>query len=549
MQNAGDRQKASVRKSFPAAELAVAFDCLRVALAVFDRNDCLIYANEQFRFLYRGIQAVEDLVGMRFDQIMRMVLANREIAGELAANKPEEWLEEFMALHRSKPFYAYEQRLADGRYLQVKERPTPDGGTVILWVDITEMMRERQRLEDAMQSATEGFALWGQSDKLIAHNDQFARLFGSAARPLRAGQDYAEVLRAALAGGRVQPAQDAEAWLAERLDYHRRPSSRAEFQLRDGRWFQMIESRTREGGTASVLTDVTALKESEIELRQRGKTLERTVHELEMVQVKTEEQATMLATMAEELDVARREAEQVSAYKTSFLRSITHELRTPLNAIIGFSEMIQTQALGKVGNPRYMEYAELVRSSGLHLLSLINQLLDLSRIEAGKMELAIEPNDLVEIVRYCLGMLDDSATKGKVALELDLPASPVTVGADLLAARQIVLNLLSNAIKFTEAGGYVRIVVQPEHEKARLTIKDTGVGIPEEDLPRLMQPFAQAGDILTRRAQGSGLGLAIARALVELHGGQIEIESELGIGTTVSVTLPLIQGDRSAAAD
>lgn len=549
MQNAGDRQKASVRKTFPAAELAVAFDCLRVALAVFDRDDCLIYANEQFRYLYRGIQAVEDLIGMRFDAIMRLVLANREIAGELAVNKPEEWLGEFMALHRSKPFYAYEQRLADGRYLQVKERPTPDGGTVILWVDITEMMRERQRLEDAMQSVTEGFALWSQSDKLIAHNDQFARLFGSTARPLRAGQDYGEVLRVALADGRVQPAQDAAAWLSERLDYHRRPSSRAEFQLRDGRWFQMIESRTREGGTASVLTDVTALKESEIELRQRGKTLERTVHELEMVQVKTEEQATMLATMAEELDVARREAERVSAYKTSFLRSITHELRTPLNAIIGFSEMIQTQALGKVGNPRYMEYAELVRSSGLHLLSLINQLLDLSRIEAGKMELAIEPNDLVEIVRYCLGMLDDSATKGKVALELDLPTSPVTVGADLLAARQIVLNILSNAIKFTEAGGYVRIVVQAERDEARLTIKDTGVGIPEEDLPRLMQPFAQAGDILTRRAQGSGLGLAIARALVELHGGQIEIESELGIGTTVSVTLPLMTTAESAAAD
>ena len=549
MQNAGDRQKASVRKNFPAAELAVAFDCLRVALAVFDRDDCLIYANEQFRYLYRGIQAVEELVGLRFDQIMRLALDNHEIAGELAVNSPEVWLEEFIALHRSKPFYAYEQRLADGRYLQIKERPTPDGGTVILWVDITEMMRERQRLEDAMQSVTEGFALWSQADKLIAHNDQFARLFGSTAHPVRAGQDYAAVLRTALAGGRVQPAQDAETWLTERLDYHRRPSSRAEFQLRDGRWFQMIESRTREGGTASVLTDVTALKESEIELRQRGKTLELTVHELEMVQVKTEEQATMLATMAEELDVARREAERVSAYKTSFLRSITHELRTPLNAIIGFSEMIQTQALGQLGNPRYLEYAELVRSSGLHLLSLINQLLDLSRIEAGKMELAIGPNDLVEIVRYCLGMLGDGATKGKVALELDLPAAPVTISADLLATRQIVLNILSNAIKFTEAGGYVRVVVQTENDRARLTIKDTGVGIPEEDLPRLMQPFAQAGDILSRRTQGSGLGLAIARALVELHGGDIAIESELGIGTIVSVTLPLMQQPESAAAD
>jgi signal transduction histidine kinase len=549
MPSAGDRQKARVRKSFPAAELAVAFDCLRVALAVFDRQDRLIYANEQFRYLYRGFAAVDDLVGMDFQDIMRLVAVNGEIAGDLAAREPDAWLAEFMEIHRGKPFYAYEQRLADGRYLQIKERPTPDGGTVVLWVDVTEMMRHRFRLEDAMQSATEGFALWSQADKLIAHNDQFARLFGVNARPLRAGQEYAEVFRLGVAHGRVVPLDEAEAWLADRFAAHRLPTSRAEFQLPDGRWFQLIESRTRDGGTATVLTDVTALKESEIELRQRGKTLERTVHELEMVQVKTEEQATMLATMAEELDTARREAERISAYKTSFLRSITHELRTPLNAIIGFSELIQTEAMGKIGNPKYIEYADLVRSSGMHLLSLINQVLDLSRIEAGKMELDLEQHDLVDIVRYCISMLGENATRAKVALEHDLPRGGLPVNVDLLAARQVVLNLLGNAIKYTEAGGRVSVAVRQEPGMARVTIEDTGVGISEEDLPRLMQPFAQAGDILTRRVQGSGLGLAIAKALVELLGGQIEIASELGVGTQVHVTLPLMLEAKPVAAD
>jgi two-component system cell cycle sensor histidine kinase PleC len=347
----------------------------------------------------------------------------------------------------------------------------------------------------------------------------------------------------------VVPADEADAWLADRFAAHRLATSRAEFQLPDGRWFQLIESRTRDGGTATVLTDVTALKESEIELRQRGKTLERTVHELEMVQVKTEEQATMLASMAEELDGSRREAERISAYKTSFLRSITHELRTPLNAIIGFSELIQTEAMGKVGNPKYIEYADLVRSSGMHLLSLINQMLDLSRIEAGKMELDLEQHDLNDIVRYCIAMLGENAARGKVAIEHDLSRGRLPVNVDLLAARQVVLNLLGNAIKFTEPGGRVSVAVRQEPGLARVTIADTGVGISEDDLPRLMQPFAQAGDILTRRVQGSGLGLAIAKALVELHGGQIEIASEIHVGTQVDVTLPLALETNTAAAD
>jgi len=184
----------------------------------------------------------------------------------------------------------------------------------------------------------------------------------------------------------------------------------------------------------------------------------------------------------------------------------------------------------------------------MHLLSLINQLLDLARIEAGKMDLAIERHDLVEIVRYCTTMLEDGAAKRRIALELDLPSAAV-IATDLLAARQIVLNILSNAIKFTEPGGRARIAVAVDRDLAQLTIQDTGIGIAEEDLPRLMEPFAQAGDILSRRVTGSGLGLAIARALVELQGGTIAIDSTLGVGTTVRVALPLAPIENSQAAD
>jgi signal transduction histidine kinase len=146
-------------------------------------------------------------------------------------------------------------------------------------------------------------------------------------------------------------------------------------------------------------------------------------------------------------------------------------------------------------------------------------------------------------------MLGESAARAKVALHEALPAGRLPVHVDLLAARQVVLNLLGNAIKFTEAGGRVTVSVGRDAGQARVTIEDTGVGIAEEDLPRLMEPFAQAGDILTRRVQGSGLGLAIAKALVELHGGTIAIESELGMGTRVSITLPLMLEARPVAAD
>ncbi|MCK6451093.1 MAG: PAS-domain containing protein [Alphaproteobacteria bacterium] len=530
---------AAERPFLPAGEVSAAFDCLRIALAVFDRSDRLIYANEHFRYLYRSFDAVAELIGMTFEEIMRLIVANGEIAGETAATDPAAWVAERLQEHRSHPFHAFDQRLSDGRYLQIKERPTRDGGSVLVWIDVTDMMRQRIRLEDAMRSASEGFALWNQADRLVGCTERFARLFGDEEQKLRPGVVYARMIRAAVESGRLVPPGDPAAWVADRLASRRLTMSRTEIHARDGRWFQLAECRTRDGGMASVLSDITVLKESELELRRRGKSLERTVHELEMVQVKTEEQAAMLAAMAEELDGARRDAERANAYKTAFLRSITHELRTPLNAIIGFSEFLQSEALGKLGSPKYAEYVEIIRASGMHLLSLINQLLDLSRIEAGRLELKRDIHDLGDILRYCVAMVRESAARGGLKLAIHIPEEPVAVDVDLLATRQVVLNLLSNAIKFTEPGGTVALHTAIDGAMVKVAVADTGVGIADEDLPRLMQPFTQAGDVMTRRAQGSGLGLAIARALTELHGGRIALESRLGVGTTVSATLPL----------
>jgi signal transduction histidine kinase len=524
---------------FSDARIAAAFDCLRIALTVFDRDDRLIYANQHFRYLFRCFKRIEPLLGRSFADIVRATVAYGEVADEDAQRDPEGWLKRRVRQHQSRPYQAFEQRLSDGRHLQIKERATPEGGSVLLWLDITDAMRQRLRLEDAIDGACDGFALWNDSDRLLVGNARFARLFGGP-HGMMPGARFDETLEAAVNAGRVRPIGEPQAWIAQLLHSRCERGIRTEFQAEGGRWFQLAETHTRDGSIASVLTDVTQLKQTETELRRRGDALEQTVRELQAAQ-------KLLGEQGEALDASRVDAERANAYKTSFLRSITHELRTPLNAIMGFSEVLESQALGPLGNPKYGEYVGYIRTSGQHLLSLINQLLDLSRIEAGKMVLQREAHDIADVARYCAIMLRENACQSGVTLKLALPQDPLAVDADVLAARQVVLNLLSNAIKFTPAGGTVSLAAERGAEAdgafCVLTVADTGPGIAEEDIPRLMQPFMQAGDILTRRDKGSGLGLAIAKGLTELHGGRIELESALGAGTTVRVFLPLTKKD------
>jgi signal transduction histidine kinase len=528
--------------AFSDERIAAAFDCLRIALTVFDRGDRLIYANQHFRYLFRCFKRIEPLLGLSFEHILRVTVESGEIAEDGIERDREGWIRRRVAEHQSRPYQAFDQRLTDGRCLQIKERATPDGGSVLLWVYITDAMRQRLRLEDAIAGACDGFALWSDADKLLASNDSFARLFGGKTG-LERGVNFEEVLDGAVDAGRVRPMGDPEGWIGQLLSSRDERGIRTEFQTANGRWFQLAETHTRDGSIASVLTDVTQLKQTETELRRRGDALEKSVNELKDAQAKLSQQGDALAAANVELESARVDAERSNTYKTSFLRSITHELRTPLNAIMGFSEVLESQALGPLGNDKYREYVGYIRTSGHHLLSLINQLLDLSRIEAGKMELKREDHDAGEIAQYCARMLNENAARGEVTLRLALPETTPAVHADILAARQVTLNLLSNAIKFTPKGGAVTLGVEARDGFCVFTVADTGAGIAEEDLPRLMQPFMQAGDILTRRDKGSGLGLAIAKALTELQGGRIELESTVGVGTTARVFLPLAKAD------
>jgi signal transduction histidine kinase len=236
---------------------------------------------------------------------------------------------------------------------------------------------------------------------------------------------------------------------------------------------------------------------------------------------------------------ARLRAEEANRSKSAFLANMSHELRTPLNAVLGFSEVILAETFGKIGSDRYTEYLKDIRTSARHLLALINDLLDLSRIEAGAVKLNDTWVALAEVLDESAAMFRENCASKGLTLGLDLPAGEVTILADERALRQILINLLSNAVRHTPGGGEVVLGAQPADDGGLdIFVADSGVGIPAGDLERVLQPFEQVTRDQGRPQEGTGLGLSIVKQLVELHGGALKLESEVGRGTRVTFTLP-----------
>jgi two-component system cell cycle sensor histidine kinase PleC len=275
-----------------------------------------------------------------------------------------------------------------------------------------------------------------------------------------------------------------------------------------------------------------ALQEIEQRLRDR-------VAELEQTRERLQQKTAQLEQLAADLTQARNEAATANRMKSEFLANMSHELRTPLNAIIGFSEIIMSEMLGPLGSPTYQAYARDINDSGQHLLAIIGEVLDLSRIEAGRFELSESLIDLQETAASCTRLMRERAQSAGIELKTSLPDDLPLVYADEIKIKQVLLNLLSNAVKFTPQDGRITLTARRDADGGVvLEVTDTGIGMRSEDIPIALEPFRQIDSMLSRKYEGTGLGLPLAKAIVEHHGGRLSIETALDQGTTVTIHLP-----------
>ncbi|HEY9520250.1 MAG TPA: ATP-binding protein, partial [Methyloceanibacter sp.] len=385
------------------------------------------------------------------------------------------------------------------------------------------------RLRDAVETISEAFVLWDNQNRLVMCNSKYQQFHGLPDAAIRPGTTYEAVIASA-----------ADPVIRKRIkvDGDGEESCTYEAQLEDGRWLHINERRTRDGGYVSVGTDITVLKESQQRLADSEQQLRASVTELRLSRRELEQQKQQLVDLAEKYALEKNRAEAANRAKSEFLANISHELRTPLNAVIGFSEVMEQGLFGPLGHPKYQEYARDIHGSGTYLLEVINDILDMSKIEAGRMALDIDNVDVADIVEDSMKVVGQAAAERDISLSRHGP-SRLMIEADRRALKQVFLNLLSNAVKFTRDGGSVDVHLSRTRGLVRIAIKDTGIGIPEADIMKLGRPFEQVENQFSKSHQGSGLGLAISRALVELHGGSLQIKSREGQGTTVTCTLPI----------
>ncbi|MHA7899158.1 MAG: PAS domain-containing sensor histidine kinase [Henriciella sp.] len=391
--------------------------------------------------------------------------------------------------------------------------------------DVTEtkvaLARTRQA-ENRLRSALEGFsgpfALWDRRKRLIYWNRAFVRVFGLEPT-VRAGMGYDTVMLS-------QAANVLE----------RRPNDRDDkaeiIKIRDGQWFKIVERATQSGGLITMGLDVSSDVRNEVELTRQQAKLRKLVAELERSETKT-------AELTRNLQKEKQNAERSANSKSAFLANMSHELRTPLNAINGFSEILVDEMYGPLGDERYKEYAQDILASGKHLLDMITDILDMAKIEAGKMTVELQPIDITDPVDAAVRMIRRRAEEKGIQLRLVANPGLPLVEADHRAIRQMILNLVSNAIKFTDEGGEIRVTVDQKENELRVAVRDNGIGIPADALPRLGQPFEQVSDTRDRNYDGTGLGLALTKSFAEMHGGRLIIASEAGRGTQVSFFLPV----------
>ena len=356
-------------------------------------------------------------------------------------------------------------------------------------------------LESAIAAMPVGFMLFDSQDRLVIKNNRFLchDIHGQRDRP---GTTFEEILRFGLELGiYLEAARDPEAWVAGRMKAHAKPKEPLIQLTRDGRYIQIQERRLPDGSTVGTYTDVSHIKEAE-----------------------------------QALDQARLMAERANRAKTVFLANMSHELRTPLNAVIGFIELLLSETGQAVSEERRLDYLRDIDMAAKHLSSIITDILDISRVEAGQYDISLQPLQIDEACEQVVRLFKPQALQSNLTLDLDVQLdTDATLQVDARAFRQMMINLLSNALRYSRPGGRVEILAQKAEGSIEISVTDQGVGISQAELREVMKPFYRGSEPLDRGAGGLGLGLALTSMLIELHGGALALESELGRGTKATL--------------
>ncbi|HEY8067021.1 MAG TPA: ATP-binding protein [Methylosinus sp.] len=386
------------------------------------------------------------------------------------------------------------------------------------------------RLRDAIETISEAFVLWDAHNRLVACNSKFLALHGLAAEAAAPGASYARLMAGASATlAETQIVSDQASSSSERT---------YEARLADGRWLQISERRTKDGGYVSVGADITTLKRNQEKLIDSERRLTASVTDLLKSRQTLEAQAQQLATLAEQYHLQKGEAEAAYHAKSEFLANMSHELRTPLNAIIGFSEMMQAQVFGQLGSTKYVEYCNHIHQGGRYLLDVLTDILDMSRLEAGRVRLDQREVDISGAVRATVERFRHSAETKRVEISVDARDGLRCFGDHDAIVKSIGV-LVSNSLKFTSPGGAVRVRARRLARSIAIFVEDDGCGIEKAAIPKLGRPFEQPIAVIENGMKGSGLGLAIARSLMALHGGALRIRSHVGVGTVAMLRIPV----------
>jgi PAS domain S-box-containing protein len=505
---ANRRAESSAEHASHAQERLVgAVEGLESGIALFDRDDRMVMCNPAFR----TITQLGDILqpGLSFIDYLRARVASGLLPVP-AGMTAEEFIAERYAQHR-KPRGPIERRMLDGRWFHIREHRLQDGSCMIFLYDMT-ATKERERelaektalLQGTMDNMGEGISVFDAQLRLVAWNERLIELTGHPRSLFRVGTPMADFIHHNAQRGEYGPGDPEErAQEALRIGTLPHPQRQARWRA-TGRYVELRRNPIPGGGFVTVYSDITERKQVEDALRD-----------------------------------AKEAAEAANRTKSGILANMSHELRTPLNAIIGFSDIIRKESFGPIGEKRYLSYAVDINDSGTHLLALINDILDVSKAEAGRIELSEGVIDIPSLFDTSLRLVRPRADEAGVTLIAAPTEHLPRLRGDTLRLKQVLINLLSNAIKFTPSGGRVTLSSGLSGgAEVYLRVEDTGIGMAPQDIPKALSPFGQLDSSLARKHHGTGLGLPLSKALVELHGGRLELQSTAGAGTSVSVYLP-----------